>query len=85
MPRVSDALIEEILQKTDIVDLVSEKVTLSKKGKSYFGLCPFHHEKTPSFSVEPERGIFNCFSCGEKGNAIGFLQKTVHVLAEYLL
>jgi len=76
MPRVSDALIEEVLQKTDLVDLVSEKVTLSKQGKSYFGLCPFHHEKTPSFSVEPERGIFNCFSCGEKGNAITFKQKT---------
>ena len=76
MPRVSDALIEEVLQKTDLVDLVGEKVTLSKQGKSYFGLCPFHHEKTPSFSVEPERGIYNCFSCGEKGNAITFKQKT---------
>jgi len=76
MAQVSDALIEEVLQKTDIVDIVGEKVTLSKQGKSYFGLCPFHHEKTPSFSVEPERGIFNCFGCGEKGNAITFKQKT---------
>ena len=76
MPRVSDTLIEEVLHKTDLVDLVSEKVSLSKKGKSYFGLCPFHHEKTASFSVEPERGIYNCFSCGEKGNAITFKQKT---------
>lgn len=76
MAKISEALISEILDKTDIVDLISEKVSLSKKGKSYFGLCPFHNEKTPSFSVEPERKIFNCFSCGEKGNAIGFLQKT---------
>jgi len=76
MAKISDAVINEILSKTDIVDLISEKVSLSKKGKSYFGLCPFHSEKTPSFSVEPERKIFNCFSCGEKGNAIGFLQKT---------
>lgn len=76
MVKISDAVISEVLSKTDIVDLISEKVSLSKKGKSYFGLCPFHNEKTPSFSVEPERKIFNCFSCGEKGNAIGFLQKT---------
>jgi DNA primase len=76
MANISDEVISEILSKTDIVDLISEKVSLSKKGKSYFGLCPFHNEKTPSFSVEPERKIFNCFSCGEKGNAIGFLQKT---------
>ena len=76
MPRISDEIIDEVLSKTDIVDLIGEKVTLSKQGKSYFGLCPFHHEKTPSFSVEPERKIYNCFSCGEKGNAITFLQKT---------
>ncbi len=76
MPRISEEVIKEILQKTDIVDVVSEKVSLSKKGKSYFGLCPFHNEKTPSFSVEPERKIYTCFSCGEKGNAITFKQKT---------
>jgi len=76
MPRISDEQIKEILAKTSLVDVVSEKVALSKHGKSYFGLCPFHHEKTPSFSVEPERQIYNCFSCGEKGNAITFKQKT---------
>jgi DNA primase len=76
MPRISDEKITEILTKTNLVDIVSEKVALSKQGKSYFGLCPFHHEKTPSFSVEPERQIYNCFSCGEKGNAITFKQKT---------
>ncbi len=76
MPKISEEVIKEVLQKTDIVELISEKVSLSKKGKSYFGLCPFHNEKTPSFSVEPERKIYNCFSCGEKGNAITFKQKT---------
>lgn len=76
MPRISEETIQEILAKTDIVDVIGETVTLSKQGKSYFGLCPFHSEKTPSFSVEPERKIYNCFSCGEKGNAITFLQKT---------
>jgi DNA primase len=76
MAKISDEMIKEILDKTDIVDLIGEKVTLTKQGKGYFGLCPFHSEKTPSFSVEPERKIYNCFSCGEKGNSITFLQKT---------
>lgn len=76
MARISEETINEIIRKTDIVDLIGEKVTLSKQGKSYFGLCPFHNEKTASFSVEPERKIYNCFSCGEKGNPITFLQKT---------
>lgn len=76
MAKISEEKINEILNKTDIVDIIGEKVTLQKKGKSYFGLCPFHNEKTPSFSVEPDRKIYNCFSCGEKGNAITFLQKT---------
>ena len=76
MPKISEEVIKEVIQRTDIVDIISEKVSLSKKGKSYFGLCPFHNEKTPSFSVEPERKIYTCFSCGEKGNAITFKQKT---------
>ncbi len=79
MQRISEEVIKEVLQKTDIVDIISEKVSLSKKGKSYFGLCPFHNEKTPSFSVEPERKIYTCFSCGEKGNAITFKQKTENI------
>jgi len=76
MPKINEEVIKEVLRKTDIVDIISEKVALSKKGKSYFGLCPFHNEKTPSFSVEPERKIYTCFSCGEKGNAITFKQRT---------
>jgi DNA primase len=79
MPRIAQETIQAVLDNTDIVELIGETVTLSKQGKSYFGLCPFHSEKTPSFSVEPERKIFNCFSCGEKGNAITYLQKTGHL------
>ena len=76
MAKISEHVINDVIQRTDLVDLISEKVALSKKGKSYFGLCPFHSEKTPSFSVEPDKKIYTCFSCGEKGNAITFLQKT---------
>jgi DNA primase len=76
MSKISDETINTILNQTDIVDIIGEKVALTKQGKSYFGLCPFHHEKTPSFSVEPDMKIYNCFSCGEKGNAVTFLQKT---------
>lgn len=75
MAKISDEVLSEIISKTDIVDLISEKVNLSRKGKSYFGLCPFHNEKTPSFSVEPDKKIYKCFSCGEGGNAITFKQK----------
>ena len=75
MARISQEKIDEILSKTDIVELIGEKVALQKKGKSYFGLSPFVAEKTPSFSVEPVRKIYNDFSSGEKGNAITWLQK----------
>lgn len=76
MAKIAPETIQDILGKTDIVELIGETVALSRKGKSYFGLCPFHSEKTPSFSVEPERKFYHCFSCGETGDAIAFLQKT---------
>lgn len=65
----------QIKNQIDIVDIVSEEVVLKKKGGSYWGLCPFHGEKTPSFSVNAERGIFKCFGCGVGGDAITFLMK----------
>jgi len=71
--RYSDELIEEIRLSNDIVDVVSEYVRLEKKGKNYFGLCPFHREKTPSFSVEPGKQIFYCFGCGKGGNVFHFI------------
>ncbi len=66
-------LIEEIRVSNDIVEVISEYVKLDKKGKNYFGRCPFHNEKTASFSVEPVKQIFNCFGCGKGGNVIHFI------------
>lgn len=71
--RYSDELIEEIRINNDIVDVVSEYVRLEKRGKNYFGLCPFHREKTPSFSVESGKQIFYCFGCGKGGNVFQFI------------
>lgn len=68
-------LIEEIRLQNDIVDIVSEYVVLKKKGSSYFGLCPFHNEKTPSFSVSPDKQIYYCFGCGMGGNVINFIMQ----------
>ena len=65
----------QIKNQIDIVEIISEEIVLKKKGKSYWGLCPFHGEKTPSFSVTPELGIFKCFGCGVGGDAITFLSK----------
>jgi len=65
----------EIKSRVNIVDLISEHVTLKKAGRNFVGLCPFHKEKTPSFSVNPEKQIFYCFGCGEGGDVIAFLMK----------
>ncbi len=67
--------ISEILNASDIVDIVSESVILKKSGQNFFGLCPFHSEKTPSFSVNPAKQIFYCFGCSAGGNAISFVMK----------
>jgi len=66
---------DELLLRTDIVDLISSYLTLKRSGANYWGLCPFHNEKTPSFSVSPEKQIFKCFGCGEGGDAISFVMK----------
>lgn len=68
-------LIEEIRLQNDIVDIVSQYVQLKKRGSSYFGLCPFHNEKTPSFSVSSDKQIFYCFGCGAGGNVISFIMQ----------
>ena len=70
----SDDLIEEIRSKNDIVDVISQYVTLQKKGSTHFGLCPFHNEKTPSFSVSRGKQMFYCFGCGAGGTVFTFLQ-----------
>jgi len=67
--------VEEVLAKTDIVELIGEYVQLKRAGRNFKALCPFHSEKTPSFIVSPERQIFKCFGCGIGGNAIKFLME----------
>ena len=73
--RYSDDIIEEVRQKNDIVDVVSQYVKLTRKGNSYFGLCPFHNEKTPSFSVTPGKQMYYCFGCGAGGNVFNFIME----------
>ena len=75
MVRYSDELIEEIRSSNDIVDVISQYVILKRSGRNFFGLCPFHKEKSPSFSVSPDKQIFHCFGCGVGGNVIHFVSK----------
>ncbi|WP_227395123.1 DNA primase [Jeotgalibacillus aurantiacus] len=71
--RIPEEVVDQIRSKTDIVDIISEYVQLKKQGRNYFGLCPFHGENSPSFSVSPEKQIFHCFGCGAGGNVYTFL------------
>ncbi len=71
----SDEIIEEVRSRNDIVDVISSYVKLQKKGSSYFGLCPFHNEKSPSFSVSPGKQMYYCFGCGAGGNVFTFLME----------
>ncbi len=72
---IPEDTITDIKNATNIVDVVSEAVLLKKQGNNYIGLCPFHSEKTPSFTVSPEKQIFHCFGCDNGGNAFSFLMK----------
>ena len=71
----SDEIIEEVRSRNDIVDVISTYVKLQKKGSSYFGLCPFHNEKSPSFSVSRQKQMYYCFGCGAGGNVFTFLME----------
>lgn len=90
MVKYSEEILNEIKQSNDIVDVISQYVHLKRSGRNYFGLCPFHNEKSPSFSVSPDKQIFHCFGCGVGGNVITFVSKiegmnfieTVQMLAE---
>ena len=73
MARVSEETIERIRNTADIYDIVAQYVDLKKRGRNYFGLCPFHSEKTPSFSVAPDKQIYHCFGCGAGGNVFSFI------------
>lgn len=76
MARTLEELVSEIKSRLDIVEVVSEQVILKKNGNHYWGLCPFHKEKTPSFSVNPQLGIYKCFGCGAGGDALRFIMET---------
>ncbi|MBP3256252.1 MAG: DNA primase [Clostridia bacterium] len=75
MVRYSDELIDDIKSKNDIIDIISQYVTLKRSGRNYFGLCPFHNEKSPSFSVSPDKQIFHCFGCNVGGDVFRFISK----------
>jgi len=73
---IPENVIQAVLDKTDIAELIGRTVKLSKSGRGFLGLCPFHSERTPSFHVTPEKRIFYCYGCGTGGNAIRFLMKS---------
>ncbi len=88
--RYSDEILDDVKSSNDIVDVISQYISLKRSGRNYFGLCPFHNEKSPSFSVSPDKQIFHCFGCGVGGNIITFISKiegigfkeAIEVLAE---
>src|SRR5699024_556818 len=71
--KIRDDVVNEIREQNDIVEVIGEYVRLTKRGKNHFGLCPFHEEKTPSFSVDQEKHLFHCFGCGKGGNVFTFI------------
>ncbi|MHC6179138.1 DNA primase [Clostridium sp. JNZ X4-2] len=73
---ISEDVIQKVKDENDIADVISESVKLKKSGRNYLGLCPFHHEKTPSFSVSRDKQIYKCFGCGEAGNVFTFVMKS---------
>lgn len=79
MAKYSDAILDEIKNRISIVEVVSRYLTLHKKSDRYWGLCPFHDEKTPSFSVLPDKGFFHCFGCGKSGSLFDFIMSMEHI------
>ena len=75
MPRIPPNVIDQIRDVSDIIDVISREVELKKRGSNYFGICPFHDEKTASFSVAPAKQIYHCFGCGSGGNVFSFLME----------
>ena len=75
MPIISENIIERVRTAADVVDVISSYIELKKRGRNFFGLCPFHNEKTPSFSVNPEKQIYKCFGCGAGGGSINFVME----------
>ncbi len=73
MTKIPDEFVEELRKSVDIVDVISEYVQLRRTGRSFVGLCPFHNEKSPSFSVSPDRQLYHCFGCGAGGTVLRFV------------
>ena len=74
MPRIPETIIDQVRLSIDIVDVVGDHVALTRRGKSFVGLCPFHDDSTPSLNVSQEKQIYKCFSCGAGGNSFTFLR-----------
>ena len=79
MAKFDNSFTDELRQRLSLVDVISRRVPLTKKGQNYWGCCPFHNEKTPSFSVSEEKGFYHCFGCGEHGDIISFVMKSENV------
>jgi len=75
MTKIPEKIMLKVKNSSDIVEVIKDYVKIKKKGRNYFGLCPFHKEKTPSFSVNPEKQIFKCFDCGIGGGVINFIME----------
>lgn len=75
MPLIPEHIIEQVREANDVVDVISDYVQLKRSGRNFFGRCPFHNEKTPSFSVSPDKQIYHCFGCGAGGNVINFIME----------
>jgi DNA primase len=76
---IDRATIDRILDASNIIDVIQDFVPLKKRGVNYLGLCPFHNEKTPSFTVSPTKEIFKCFGCGKSGNVVNFIMEHEHL------
>ena len=76
MARIPQHFIDQLLERTDIVSLIDERVSLKKAGREYTACCPFHDEKTPSFTVSPTKQFYHCFGCGAHGSAFDFIMNT---------
>ena len=79
MSKYDNSFTDELRQRLSLVDVISRRVPLTKKGQNYWGCCPFHNEKTPSFSVNEDKGFYHCFGCGEHGDIISFVMKSENV------
>ena len=76
---IDPTTVSRIIETAEILDVVQDFVTLKKRGVNFLGLCPFHNEKTPSFTVSPSKGIFKCFGCGKGGNSVSFIMEHEHL------